>query len=117
MCGSRAVGADDAELPGLTPAVVRERGGDGRLGCQPLVLQQTEDRRAVGRHTGRLGGHSADTGLHPRDDRADGEVPRLHRAADLARDVVDGDDREGRLDGPAPHRPSLRGCRGYQRTL
>ena len=117
MRGSRAVRANDAELAGLTPVVVRERRGDRRLRRQALVLEQPEDPRAEGRDPRRLGGHGADAGLHPRDDRADGEVPRLHRTADLARDVVDGDDREGRLGGPAPHRPSLRGCRGYQRTL
>ena len=37
------------------------------------------------RDTGGLRGDRSDTGMRPGHDRADGEVPGLHRAADLAR--------------------------------
>ena len=59
------------------------------------TLELHERAHAVRGDAGGLRRDRSDAGADPRHDRADGEVLRLHGAADLAGTGVGGDDREG----------------------
>ena len=95
-CRGAPVGGDEPELARLTarvglehaPQCVSRLGTACELGKCPL---------AVDRNAGGLRRSGADPGAHPRDDRADREVPRLDGTTDLTGLEVGRDDREGAL--------------------
>jgi hypothetical protein len=98
--GGAPVGTHDAELARLAALVLCEDASQ-RLVGRRAVVELVERALAVDRHACRLGRAGADAGAHPRDDRAHGEVPRLHGATDLPGLEVGGDDRERRLTSGA----------------
>ena len=89
-----AVGGHDPELARLPLGIVGEHAGERvvRLGARGELLERA---LAVDGHAGGLRGDRSDARGCPRDDRADGEVLRLHRAPHLACLEVGRDDREG----------------------
>ena len=94
--GGAAVGCDDPELARLPAVVADQDARQGLLGgCTALELLERE--RAERGNTCRLRRNGSDAGARPRDDRAHGEVTRLHRTADFACLQVGRNDREGAL--------------------
>ena len=82
---------DTAEL--LQTIDQANRKGRGYLVIKRRISREEGQRlRPVDRNSGRLGRNRSDARLCPRHDRPDGEVPRLHGAADFG--PVGCDDRE-----------------------
>jgi hypothetical protein len=94
--GCPAVGRHHPELARLTALIVGQRLLERGRRLKPFA-EQPEYPRAVRRDAGCLGGDRSDPRPRPRNHRADREVARLDRAADLARLDVGSDDREGRF--------------------
>ena len=88
------VGGHDPELARLPFGVVREHACERVLGLG-AGGELCERTLSVDRDTGGLRRDRSDAGARPRDDRADGEVLRLHGTAHLTCLQVGRDDREG----------------------
>src|SRR4051794_29168504 len=92
-CRRAAVRAYEAELACLAVLVLREHPLQ-RLLRRGAAVELGERALPVHGDARRLCRASSDACACPRDDRADGEVARLHRAAHLSGGQIGGDDRE-----------------------